>query len=95
MRSRLVINCDNKRIQEHMAIVGTAIAKLNAMDFTVDRVEIDGYQRPNIRVNYDNRCRQEQEHGKAVRYGSSNDDKGNYEWWQIQVNNCRVTWESR
>lgn len=46
MRSRLVINCDNKRIQEHMAIVGTAIAKLNAMDFTVDHVEIDGYQRP-------------------------------------------------
>ncbi|EAZ8460774.1 hypothetical protein N7U04_004839 [Salmonella enterica] len=95
MRSRLIINCDNKRIQEHMAIVGMAIAKLNAMDFTVDRVEIDSYQRPSIRVNYDNRCRQEQERGQAVRYGSGNDDKGNYERWQIQVNNCRVTWEAR
>ncbi|EIR3222554.1 hypothetical protein LWV65_002467, partial [Salmonella enterica] len=52
-------------------------------------------QRPSIRVNYDNRCRQEQERGQAVRYGSGNDDKGNYEWWQIQVNNCRVTWEAR
>ncbi|EIR3221328.1 hypothetical protein LWV65_001193, partial [Salmonella enterica] len=52
-------------------------------------------QRPSIRVNYDNRCRQEQERGQAVRYGSGNDDKGNYERWQIQVNNCRVTWEAR
>ncbi|EGS6512905.1 hypothetical protein I9F77_002697 [Salmonella enterica] len=95
MRSRLIINCDNKRIQEHMAIVGMAIAKLNAMDFTVDRVEIDGYQRPNIWVNYDNRCRQEQEHGKAVRYGVGSDPAGKWEWWQIQVNNCRVTWEAR
>ncbi|EAS0531584.1 hypothetical protein FTZ77_08170 [Salmonella enterica] len=65
------------------------------MEFTVDRVEIDGYQRPSIRVNYDRRCRQEQEHGNAVRYGSGHDDKGRYEWWQIQVNNCRVTWEVR
>ncbi|MDJ6853278.1 hypothetical protein LED50_28425 [Salmonella enterica] len=32
---------------------------------------------------------------KAVRYGTGNDDRGNYEWWQIQVNNCRVTWEVR
>ncbi|ECV5352093.1 hypothetical protein F2J48_21340 [Salmonella enterica subsp. enterica] len=95
MRSRLIINCDNKRIQEQMAQVGTAIAQLTAMGFSVDRVEIDGYQRPDIQVNYDNRCRQEQERGKAVRYGTGNDDRGNYEWWQIQVNNCRVTWEVR
>lgn len=93
MRSRLIIPCDNKRIQEQMAQVGTAIAQLTAMGFTADRVEIDGYQRPDIRVHYDNRCRQEQEQGKAVRYGTGNDDRGNYEWWQIQVNNCRVTWE--
>ncbi|ECD4176957.1 hypothetical protein E0Y73_21360 [Salmonella enterica subsp. enterica serovar Napoli] len=95
MRSRLIINCDNKRIQEQMAQVGTAIAQLTAMDFSVVRVEIDGYQRPDIRVNYDNRCRLEQERGKAVRYGTGNDDRGNYEWWQIQLNNCRVTWEVR
>ncbi|EAA6342568.1 hypothetical protein DRE41_24500 [Salmonella enterica subsp. enterica] len=95
MRSRLIINCDNKRIQEQMAQVGTAIAQLTAMDFSVVRVEIDGYQRPDIRVNYDNRCRLEQERGKAVHYGTGNDDRGNYEWWQIQVNNCRVTWEVR
>ncbi|HBC0332199.1 TPA: hypothetical protein I8P56_000003 [Salmonella enterica subsp. enterica serovar Napoli] len=95
MRSRLIINCDNKRIQEQMAQVGTAIAQLTAMDFSVVRVDIDGYQRPDIRVNYDNRCRLEQERGKAVRYGTGNDDRGNYEWWQIQVNNCRVTWEVR
>lgn len=95
MRSRLIIPCDNKRIQEQMSQVGEAITRLHAMDFTVDRVEIDGYQRPDIHVRYDNRCRQEQERGKAVRYGTGNDDRGNYEWWQIQVNNCRVTWEVR
>ncbi|EHF4788496.1 hypothetical protein JZS45_004564 [Salmonella enterica] len=95
MRSRLIINCDNKRIQEHMALVGTAIAKLSAMDFTVDRVEIDGYQRPNIWVNYDNRCRKEQERGHAVRSRFGNDDKGEYEHWEIQVNNCHVIWEAR
>ncbi|HAF2130141.1 TPA: hypothetical protein G9F27_004412 [Salmonella enterica] len=48
-----------------------------------------------FRVHYDSRCRQEQERGKAVRYGTGNNDRGNYEWWQIQVNNCRVTWEVR
>ncbi|EDS2192404.1 hypothetical protein GR983_000204 [Salmonella enterica] len=78
-----------------MTQVGEAIARLNAMDFTVDHVEMDGYQRPNIRINYDNRCRQAQEQGQAVRYGTGNDDRGNYEWWQIQVNNCRITWEVR
>ncbi|EAT4153019.1 hypothetical protein EUY23_02785 [Salmonella enterica] len=95
MRSRLIINCDNKRIQEQISQVGTAIAQLTAMGFTADRVEMDGYQRPDIRVHYDNRCRQAQERGQAVRYGTGNDDKGNYEWWQIHVNNCRVTWEVR
>lgn len=29
MCSRLIINCDNKRIQEQMAQVGSAIAQLN------------------------------------------------------------------
>ncbi|EFQ4822350.1 hypothetical protein ABRC46_001963 [Salmonella enterica] len=95
MRNRSIISCDNRRIQEQMTQVGEAIARLNAMDFTVDRVEMDGYQRPDIRVHYNTRCRQEQEQGKAVRYGTGNDDKGNYEWWQIQVNNCRVLWEVR
>ncbi|HGA5503407.1 TPA: hypothetical protein ACISZU_000183 [Salmonella enterica subsp. enterica serovar Potsdam] len=95
MRSRLIIPCDNKRIQEQMAQVGTAIAQLTAMGFTVDRVEMDGYQRPDIRVNYDIRCRQAQEQGKAVRNGVGNDPSGQWELWQIQVNNCRVLWEVR
>lgn len=95
MLNRLIIPCDNRRIQEQMTLVGEAIARLNAMDFTVDRVEMDGYQRPDIRVHYNNRCRLEQERGKAVRYSTGNDDKGTYEWWQIQVNNCRVLWEVR
>ncbi|HGB3471642.1 TPA: hypothetical protein ACIVB1_001932 [Salmonella enterica subsp. diarizonae serovar 61:l,v:z35] len=95
MRNRLVIPCDNRRIQEQMAQVGTAIAQLTAMGFTVDRVEIDGYQRPDIRVNYDTHCRQAQDQGKAVRHSFGSDPGGKWEWWQIQVNNCRVLWEVR
>ncbi|MCX9038965.1 hypothetical protein NLN82_23350 [Citrobacter portucalensis] len=95
MRNRLVIPCDTMPIQVQLAKVGTALAQLNAMGFTADRIEMDGYTRPTITVRFDGYCRQRMENAEAVRYAHGFDECGRYERYQIQVENCRVSWEVR
>lgn len=95
MRNRLIIPCDAMPIQVQLATTGQAIAKLNAMGFTVERIELDGYTRPTITVLHDHYCRTKQENGEAVRYAHGVDELGKYEKYQIQVDNCRISWEVR
>lgn len=95
MRKRLIIPCDAMPIQIQLAATGQAITKLNTLGFTVDRIELDGYTRPTITVQYDGHCRRKQENGEAVRYAQGVDECGKYEKYQIQIDNCRVSWEVR
>ena len=94
MRSRLIIPCDNRQIQQHLAQIGSAIAKLTVMGFMVDSLEIDGYQRPNIWVKDNSVCKQMQLQGQAALYGTSCDINGKWEAFQMQIDNCRVIWRT-
>lgn len=95
MRNRLIIPCDTMPIQMQLASSGLAITQLNVMGFTVERIELDGYTRPTITVQYDANCRNRQENGEAVKYAYGTDDYGKYERYQIQLCNCRISWEVR
>lgn len=95
MRNRLVIPCNTMHIQVQLSTIGAAIARLNEAGFTVDRIELDGYTRPTITVNSSVLCYEKQKSGEAVRYAQGMDEVGKYERYQIQVENCRVSWEVR
>lgn len=94
MRSRLIIPCDNRQIQQHLAQIGSAIAKLTVMGFMVDHLEIDGYQRPNIWVKDNPVCKQMQLQGQAALYGTTSTVDGKWEAFQMQIDNCRVVWRT-
>ncbi|MFT8212320.1 MAG: hypothetical protein ACMZI0_20320 [Symbiopectobacterium sp.] len=72
-----------------------AIDSLRMQGFTVDHLEMDGYTRPTLTVQYDHRCRAYQQSGRAVRYSHGVDHRGRFEKYQFQQNQCRIIWEVR
>ncbi|WP_431222234.1 hypothetical protein ACQ86O_17930 [Serratia sp. L9] len=95
MNQNLTVNINSMSIQMALGSVTHALAAMNAIGFTVVRIDIAQYGRPTLVIQADSNTQLLVKDGKAVLYCYGSDDNGPFKKYQCPMGNCRVVWEER